>query len=281
MSEATAALTGATEVPAGDNGSVENTGTTTGENGNSGLNWMSGFDEDSSAFIENKAWKEPADMLSSYRSLEKLVGGSNNVLEMPSADATPEEMDSFYNSLGRPESVDGYSFELPEGGDSEMFEWFRNEAHAEGLTDNQAKNLFSKYEAMAEQRMGDVESQMRQNAEQDIADLKKEWGRDYDKNIDSGTRAVRALGYDEAALSGLEAKMGTSEMLKLFSNIGAKMGEDSFVSGEGSDSFGNTAAGARQQLADLKTDSQFMDKYLSGDKDAVAKYTRLMEKAHG
>jgi len=280
MNDATAALTGDTDVPAGDNGTTDNGTTVVTEN--TGSDWRSGFDEDSSAFVDNKGWENPSSMLESYRNLEKLAGGNKNVLELPGVDADPETMDRFYNKLGRPEQADGYSFELPEGGDNDMFDWFREKAYSQGLSDNQAKNLFNEFNQMSEGRIESMQNEMRQRGENDITDLKREWGRDYDKNVDSGKRAVSALGYDEQALSGLEERMGTAEMLKLFSNIGAKMGEDSFIEGNNNDGgFGQSAAGARQQLSELRTDTAFMDKYMNGDRDAVAKMTRLMEKAHG
>lgn len=292
MSEATAALIG--DTPPGDNGTPAPTApvvTPPGDTGTPapvvapapvGKSWMDGFDDDTNAYVTNKGWKEPSDLLSSYKNLEKFAGGSKNILELPSADATPEAMDSFYNALGRPASADAYSFDLPEGGDGEMHTWFKNTAHKHGLSDNQAKSLFADYNEMAGLRAEGSVDATRQQSENDIVNLRKDWGPKYESNLDSGKRAVHTLGYDEEALSALEGKMGTSEMLKLFSQIGSKMGEDVFVDGDDKGGgFGGSAAGARQQISDLRTDTQFMDKYMSGDKDAIAKYTRLMEKAHG
>ena len=69
-------------------------------------------------------------------------------------------------------------------------------------------------------------------------------------------------------------------MLRLFATLGSKMGEDSFAGERGEGGFGVTPAAAKQQIADLKLDKGFMDKYLSGDRDAVDKMRRLMEAAH-
>lgn len=286
MSEATAALTGATEASSSDNGSTNGGAIDTSTNNvadvNAGSSWKEGFDEETSAYVTNKGWEGPDSMLESYRNLEKLAGGNKNILEMPGVDATDEQMSDFYNRLGRPETAADYSFDLPEGGDGDMLDWFKTTAHKHGLSDNQAKDLFADYEAMAGDRVENATNDLRQQSETDISDLQKEWGRDYEKNVDSGKRAVNALGYDEQSLSSLENKMGTSEMLKLFSQIGSKMGEDAFVDGDSDGSgFGGSPAAARQQLADLRLDKSFMDKYMSGDKDAINKFTRLMEKTHG
>jgi len=275
MSEATAALMGdnggaADNGTAGDNGAVDNGA------------WNSGFDEETSAYIGNKGWQGVDDVLSSYRNLEKFVGGSKNLIEMPGMDAGEEAMNDFFNKLGRPETADKYGLDVPDTADAELTDWFRNTAHKYGLTDAQAKGLFGDWNEMSGSRLEQMQSNQEQQAEQAIANLKKEWGQGFDSQIDAGKRAVAALGYDADALNAIEDKLGTADMLKLFASFGSKMSESSFEGGErqGSGSFGLTPAAAQQQLNDLRTDKSFMDQYLSGNKDAVAKYSRLMEAAY-
>ena len=107
-----------------------------------------------------------------------------------------------------------------------------------------------------------------------------EWGQAFDQQIGAGRRAVAALGLDAGKLAAYEEKLGTAEMLKLFATLGSKMGEDTFAGERGEGGFGTTPAQAKAQIADLKLDKGFMDKYLSGDKDAVSKMSRLMEAAY-
>jgi hypothetical protein len=246
--------------------------------------WNAGFDEDTNAYVDNKGWGGVEDVLSSYKNLEKFQGGAKNLIEMPGVDASDDDRSSFFNKLGRPETADQYSSELPEGGDSDFFNWFRDTAHAQGMTDSQASGLLTAYEEMNASRMEAYETGQREASEKAIGDLQKEWGQGYDAQMDMGKRAVAALGYDEQSLTDLEGKMGTSEMLKLFANLGSKMGEDSFEDGSrgsSNGSFGLTPATARQQMSDLKLDKSFMGEYLGGNPDAVSKMKRLMEAAHG
>ncbi|MCU7909531.1 MAG: hypothetical protein KZQ71_13605 [Candidatus Thiodiazotropha sp. (ex Lucinoma aequizonata)] len=183
----------------------------------------------------------------------------------------------FIDTIGRPESPDKYSFNILEGGDEKLLDWFRDTAHQTGLTGSQATKMFNNWNEMTKGRTEDAQDQMRTKGENDIDELKKEWGDKYDQYIMSGKNAVRALGYDEPQLSTMEEKLGTSEMLKLFSVLGSKMGEDSFEDGSRSNaSFGNSQSEARVQMEELKNDDHFMSRYMSGDKDAVAKYTRIM-----
>ena len=274
MSEAAAAL-------AGDNGSAD-VGTAPRADTGTQPSWNSGFDEETQAYITNKGWQDPGDILSSYRNLEKFSGGSKNLIELPGVDASEEAMSDFFNKLGRPESADNYSFELPDAADEQLFNWFRQTAHESGLTDTQAASLFSKWNELSAGRMESYQQEALQTAEADIASLKKEWGQAYDTQIDAGRRAVDSLGLDQAALETMEAKMGTADMLRLMATIGSKMGESSFEDGGRNDnSFGLTPAAAQTQLEDLRMDNAFMEKYLAGDKDALNKMQRLMGAAYG
>lgn len=283
MSEATAALTG-------DNGGGEGAATTaapaaaTSAAPAANAPWYGQADEATAAYIQNKGWDNPIKAIESYRNLEKFAGGSKNLLELPGPDATPDQLNAFYGKLGRPNDPTEYGIKAPEGGDPELTDWFAKTAHSAGLNAKQAQTLFNQWNEMAGGKVQAMEAQQRENSEKEIQALKREWGQGYEKQIDMGRRAVAALGFKQEQLSAYEAKLGTAEMLKLFSVLGSKMGEDTFDGGERSGSsggFGTTPAQAQQQIADLKSDKEFMKAYMAGSKDHVAKMTRLMGLAHG
>jgi hypothetical protein len=268
-----------TAAPMGDNGSAQPGATSPGAQPQV---WSASFDPDTQAYVQAKGWQTPTDLLTSYRNLEKFAGGSKNLLELPGLDAEPNAWDPVYNRLGRPESPDGYKLEVPEGGDADLANWFKQTAHKAGLNDRQAAALFNEWNTLSGERMGQIEQAQQQQAEQAINELRREWGQAFDKQIDAGKRAATALGYDESKLSAIESKLGTADMLKLFATLGSKMGEDSFEGGERTgSSFGVTPSAARQQISDLKMDKNFMGEYLKGNPDAVAKMKRLMEASYG
>jgi hypothetical protein len=245
--------------------------------------WFADFDETTSAYVQNKGWQSPTDLLTSYRNLEKFAGGSKNLVELPGPDADPAKMEEFYNRLGRPTEPGLYGIEVPENGDPEMTNWFKQTAFELGLNARQAQELFNRYNGFAGEKMQSMEQQASQNAERDIASLKQEWGQGFDAQIDLGRRAAAALGFDADRLSKYESALGTGEMLKMFATLGSKMGEPQFADGGRSGSAGNfgvTPAQAQQQLADLKMDKDFMSQYMSGNKDAINKMSRLMEAAY-
>ena len=178
--------------------------------------WTAAFDEDTNAYVSNKGWKEPSDLLMSYRNLEKFAGGAKNLLELPPEDASPDALEAFYTKLGRPANPDEYGFKVPEGGSPEMVEWFKSAAHKHGLNTKQAQSLFNEFNGMSGSMQEKFQAQMAQESEKAIGSLKQEWGQAYDQMIGAGRRAATALGYDAGKLSAIEDKLGTAEMLRLF-----------------------------------------------------------------
>lgn len=276
-------MTEATAAPTGDNGGAAG-GATQGAGAAASEQqvWYSGLDEQTQAYVQNKGWNSPTDLLNSYRNLEKFAGGSKNLIELPGVDQGDEAWNAVYDRLGRPASPDEYGIEAPEWADPNMTDWFKQTAHELGLTDRQAKTLYEAYNGMVQEQMDAMEMQARESAEKEIEGLEREWGKAFNAQIDMGKRAVAALGFNEEQLASYESKLGTAEMLKLFATLGSKMGEDTFEGGERTGgSFGVTPAQAQQQIAELKMDKQFMDNYLSGNPEAVSKMQRLMEQAYG
>lgn len=270
MSDAAAALS-PVDTGEGDNGAPVDTGSP----------WYGEVSEDTAAYIQNKGWENPSQLLDSYRNLEKFNGGAKNFVEIPGVDADDATMSNFYDRLGRPGSPNDYGLEMPENGDPQLMDWFTNTAHRLGMSQKQTEQFFNEYNEMSGSMMENMHHEMKVQAENDINALKREWGADYDKMIDSGRVAARGLGYDEEQLSNLEERMGTGEMLKLFATLGSKIGEDNFVTGqEGGNGFGASPAQAASEIAELKSDKQFMDAYLGGDRAAIDKMQRLMDKAY-
>lgn len=188
--------------------------------------------------------------------LQALIGKKGII--PPGDKATPEEIDRFYTSLGRPEKPEGYQFQKPEGyqGYSDEFAGtYRAVAHKHGLTPQQAAGLhdwFVKTSIEAEQAQG---SQGAQAGEQAQTALRTEWGGAYDAKVATGKKAFKAFASPEA-VDKLEAAIGTAEVLRMFAGIGEKMGEDGLV-GSGGNSFSVTPEQAKAEIA--KMDSQMND----------------------
>ena len=87
--------------------------------------------------------KDVASLAKGYVHAQHLVGSDKVVI--PSREANQEELDAFYNKLGRPETADGYEVpkeNMPEiATDGEMQGKFFEEAHRIGLNNQQAAAL--------------------------------------------------------------------------------------------------------------------------------------------
>lgn len=240
--------------------------------------WYDAFPEEVRGLVETKGWQSPVDAIQSYTNLEKFLGAdkAGRGLVLPKDDAGPEEWAQVYDKLGRPQNPDGYKLPVPDGADPEFAKEAAGKFHELGLTAKQAQALTEWFNGKSEGAMAAQQNMMAQSAEQQMAELQQEWGKEFDANIESGRRAARQFGVQEEMLTKIENAVGTKEMLKLFAKIGKGMGEDSFVEGSGSGKFGMSPEAARVQINRLKADPEWSAKYLSGNADAKAELERLM-----
>ena len=219
-------------------------------------------------FIQNKGWKDPAEMAVGYRHLEKLVGGEK--VPLPKGDTDTEGWDRVYKALGRPAKPEDY--QLPDLESAAAY-------HKLGLTARQATGLSAwqdTLKAAQEQRQKDEAAAQRA---QQLAAVRKEWGGEFEENVRLGKRAVREFAL-EGSVDALEAALGSGELLKLTAKLGRGLKEDSFA-GSAVPAAGLTKEGAKEELALLQKDKAFAARYLAGGTDAVKRFTRLHEVAFG
>ena len=245
--------------------------------------WLDALDDDTKGFVENKGWKEPTDILTGYRNLEKLVGAPEDQIVRLPGEGDAAGWSEVFNKLGRPEAAADYDITLPEGlGDPEMADWAKEAFHKAGFTADQAKTFTDEWNTYMAGKAETMEADYRARVQEEEASLKKEWGAAFDKNVDIARRAAREFGVEPEQLDAMEKAMGFSGLLKLMNRIGGKLGEDAFEGGSGTASFGAmTPAQATAELETLRHDDRFRARYLSGDPDAVAKMDRLMRFANG
>jgi len=240
--------------------------------------WYQEFPEDVRGLVETKGWQSPVDAIQSYTNLEKFLGAdkANRGLVLPKDDATAEEWGQVYDKLGRPKDAAGYNLPVPDGTDGAFAQEAAGKFHELGLTSKQAQQLTEWFNDKSSGAMSDMQTQQVQSAEQQMSELQKEWGKEFDANIESGRRAARQFGVSEEMLNKMENALGTKDMLKFFSNVGKGVGEDSFVEGSGNGKFGMSPEAARVRVNSLKSDPNWTAKYLGGDADAKAELERLM-----
>lgn len=246
---------------------------------NASGNWWDGFqDNELKGYVQNKGWKDPADLAVGYKNLEKLLGAEK--MPMPKGADDAEGWNRVYDALGRPKSADGYKLSVPEGDDGGFAKLAAGKFHELGLTSKQAEGLAAWYNEQGTGRMNEMQQQQAAKAEADMQSLKQEWGAAFDENVEYGRRAAREYGLNAEKLSALENSLGTSEMLKLMATIGRAQGESDFVTSSSGNTFGMTPSAAQQRINALRADKTWTAKYISGDADARSEMQRLMNLAY-
>lgn len=144
MTEAQAAS--ATTLTASDAGTVAATtgATDQGSTTVAATDPFSGLDTDTRDWVGKAGVKDVASLAAKARNAESLIGRS---IQLPGADAKPEDWDKVYDRLGRPKTPDGFEFKLPEGlpenfaYDKDRATAFKSWAHQAGLTPKQAQAI--------------------------------------------------------------------------------------------------------------------------------------------
>ena len=253
-----------------------------GNAGNSGgtpppTDWTGSLNDDFKGFVQNKGWKDPSQVVDSYRNLEKLLGlPQDQVIKLPKEDDAAG-WDAVMTRLGRPASPDGYKLEVPkEGGDPAMAKWASEQFHKAGLTEKQGKAMVESWNARNAETAATQKADYLAKCDQEAKALRKEWGAAHEQNLSIAQRACREFGVEAKVIDAMESAVGTAATMKFFHNLGSKIGESSFTIGNPVGGNGvMTPAQAKAEIARLGSDPGFVRKYGQGDADSVAKMNRL------
>jgi len=195
------------------------------------------YSADNADFVTTKGWDSADSAISSYQELEKSMGGR---IKMPTDESTPEERSAFYQKLGRPDSIEGYT--RPDLGEGQEYdEAFLGEmaavAHAEGITDSQFNKMIDKYiGTQAAREEARVEAETRES-QATVEELQREWAGDYEKNLEVSKRAIRELIPEDMKENFAEVMASKNldnnlTFIKTMHSIGKQLLDDTLVKGE-------------------------------------------------
>lgn len=227
-------------------------------------------DMDLRGWTETKGWKTPLDALKSHREAEKLIGvPKDQLLRLPAPTADQktrdETMSGIYNALGRPPTPDLYQLKAIEGDeDSAKFvASMRPILHQHGLTQSQAAGLQESWNQYIQNSVAEQDRVQAQKEQVELDGLKREWpGDTFTQRTEMARRAVTSFVNPmvgnaqeaEALLGQIEDSIGTAKFLKLFSSIGQKISESTFVGDKSNSTFGMTPAQAHSRIQQMKSD---------------------------
>jgi len=189
----------------------------------------------------------------SYANLERQLGNSNKVA-IPNENSTDEDRSDFYNRLGRPETAEGYELVKPDSVDEAYWsaddaKGYGEFAHTIGLTKDQA----SKLAIWQAERVGTAGAANAAEVEtmqgEAVAALKKDWGVDYDTNLEAAKRGATATGGQELVAHPLA---NDPVFIRAMAKVGAMVKEDGSIGIR--DTKGGGAAPIQDQIDAIRND---------------------------
>ncbi|HWT40388.1 MAG TPA: hypothetical protein VN081_03940 [Dongiaceae bacterium] len=181
------------------------------------------------------------DVLGEFKTLKQLRANqdANGFINLIGEKSTPEEVNAFFEKLGKPKSAAEYGFKapdnLPEGLDfsDERAAKFAELVHKHNLTTTQAQGLFNdlhseilvpEFNSLAEMQTAQLES--------NFTELEKVWGQQGSPEFNKAHKnALKAFNYvADSKLAGAfkadPALASNPLVLQVLSRLGSKMGND-------------------------------------------------------
>lgn len=239
---------------------------------------------------QNKGWttSDPAEVAlkatQAYIEAEKFIGvRPDQLLRLPTGPTDEAGIKALWSRLGAPENADGYDFsdaKFTDGRalDKDLETTLRQAAVDARMPKDQAAALVRalvKHEDASALRAAEERQVALQADKQALA---QNWGQNFTANMLVAKQAAGALGVTPEAVTALEGIVGYSKVMEMFRAIGSKIGEDKFLSipNQGGGNPGvMTQEGAKARIEELKRDTVWRDKYLSGDAQAYREMENL------
>lgn len=224
--------------------------------------WFDGLSEGNRKLADAKGWTKPEGgiekVLTSYAELEKLQGAS---LQVPAADAAPEEWKKFHDKL--PEAMrpvaaaDKIEFKRPEGlpadlpYDEGLASTSKNWMVEAGVTAKQSQLLHDKFAGhmaeLAKQHAASQQAEIAKSVETTHNELVKDWGPTdsdgFKEKLETANRALKKLGLVDAyKAKGILLQDGTltdPQIARAFQAVGEAMFKEDRLEGDASLGGGN------------------------------------------
>lgn len=172
------------------------------------------------------------DFAKAHSELRKMA---SKMAKLPDKDAPPEEVEKFYQKLGKPETVDKYEVtfdNLPKHIpiDEKAVSEFKELAFKLNLTGEQAKLLNEWNSGRVVKAYDSQIRQVEKKMQDTIELLKDEWGDDYEKNIKSARSAMKKL-LSPASIDYLDQTFLGNDinLIRDFVRMGKLVSEDAVV----------------------------------------------------
>ena len=195
--------------------------------------WLAGLPEDLRSNETFKQYKTVGEFAKSHietaDKVKKLEESAVNSIPKLPENATQQDRDTFYKSIGRPEKADDY--ELDDGGGKNAPEWqkmWKDEFFKLGLPADMAKSLSTAFNGQMAKLVEAHNDTLKQDIETASTNLKAEYGDKYEENTELAKRMWNKHGNSDfdAAFNG-ESSANRFSMIRFIVNMAKLTGEDS------------------------------------------------------
>lgn len=242
-----------------------------------------GLDPEALVLVNDRQWKGPADLITSYRHLERLQGvPPDRLLKLPTDKDPADSWTQVWDRLGRPKDAAEYKIPLPEGDPGDFAKVMAPIFHKANLTQTQVQTLATEYNTMlaAQHKEQTAAAKLKHDAE--MTALTQEWGPRAKEFNDVVDRTAEAFGMTKSQLLGLQQAMGPAAAMKFLLNIGSKIAvEGAFHAGDQNTGFNAmTPAMAEAKIQELRRNRDFAERYNSTNVEVRSKAREEMERLH-
>ncbi len=274
-------MSGTAGAGAGDGGAGTGTGAGAGTGASTPPAWTETLGDELKGYVTTKGFKEPKDVVESYRNFEKLQGvPKERLLTLPES-LEGSGMDPIWERLGAVKEPKEYQIEIPkEYGDEKLGDFLKETFHKLKVPRSMAEGFAKAFNERQKTALHEVTENTKLDIKNQHESVKKEWGAAFEQNQNIAAAATKKFGLTEADVKSLGASMGPAKALKFLYELGKGLGEGTFINGDGAGGGKSTPEQARNEIKELMKDSDFSRRLSSGDTDAKNKWNRLHQEAY-
>jgi hypothetical protein len=205
-------------------------------NGDTPASWKNSISEEFRNDPNIEKFTEIDALAKSYINATRMIG--QDKVAVPNKNSTEDQWNEVYSKLGRPESADKYALNIESEVvtmDEGAIKSFAEQSHKLGLNNKQAQGILEFYKNNMESTMHQATIDTETAQAQSEAELRQEWGKDFDGQVSRASALAKANMNPEI----LDMKMqdGTRigdhpEIIKGFAKIASMLSEDKLVSTE-------------------------------------------------
>jgi hypothetical protein len=261
--------------------------TNTGVNGAStSATWYEGkVDPSMIGYLQNKGWDKldagsaAAAAAKAHFEAQKLLGGpADQLIRLPKDAKDVAGWNALHQRLGKPSDPKQYDFtdvKFADGTaiDETYADVIRKAAWENNITQDAATGFAQAMVAHGEQTMNNQALEANTRKEEQIANIHKSWGPNFNQNNLTAMEGANRVGISQEDYNKAADAIGWDKMAQLFLKIGLGTREDTFHEGNRVTTPTVEAAVARRN--ELMQDKDWVRRVSRGDSEAIAEKRRL------